>query len=120
VLDMRQHVARLMPKNFIVATPAHWLPHLPRFLKGISIRLTRLTNAGLVKDQQGMEMIAPLERAYRERAEKHRKEGINDPALQQYRWMLEELRISIFAQELKTSISVSPKRLSEQWLLVKA
>jgi ATP-dependent helicase HrpA len=120
VRDMREHVARLMPKNFVAATPAEWLPHLPRFLKGISVRLTKLTNAGLVKDQQGMEVVAPLERAYRERAEKHRKEGIADPVLIQYRWMLEELRISIFAQELKTSIPVSAKRLSEQWLLVKS
>ena len=119
VRDMRDQVARLMPKNFIVATPGEWLPHLPRFLKGINIRLTRLTNAGLLKDQQGMEIILPLERAYRERAEKHRKEGVSDPALLQYRWMLEELRISTFAQELKTSIPVSVKRLSEQWLLVK-
>jgi ATP-dependent helicase HrpA len=118
--DMREHLARLMPKNFVAATPAVWLPHLPRFLKGISVRLTKLTNAGLVKDQQGMEVVAPLERAYRERAEKHRKEGIADPVLIQYRWMLEELRISIFAQELKTSIPVSAKRLSEQWLLVKS
>ena len=38
-----------------------------------------------------------------------------DPALEEYRWMLEELRVSLFAQELKTSIPVSPKRLEAQW-----
>jgi ATP-dependent helicase HrpA len=120
VRDMREHLARLMPKNFIQATPAAWLPHLPRFLKGISVRLTKLTNAGLVKDQQGMEVIVPLEKAYRERLAKHQKEGIADEALAQYRWLLEELRISLFAQELKTSVPVSAKRLSEQWALVRA
>jgi ATP-dependent helicase HrpA len=119
VRDMREHVARLMPKNFVAATPAAWLPHLPRFLKGIGVRLTKLTNAGLVKDQQGLAVVEPLEKAYRERVEKHRKEGIIDPALVQYRWMLEELRISLFAQELKTSIPISAKRLSEQWGLVR-
>ncbi len=120
VRDMREHVARLMPKNFVAVTPAPWLPHLPRFLKGIGVRLTKLTNAGLVKDQQGMAVVEPLEKAYRERVEKHRREGIIDPALVQYRWMLEELRISLFAQELKTSIPISSKRLSEQWALVRA
>src|SRR5258706_10384977 len=117
--DMREQVARVMPKNFVAATPAALLPHLPRFPKGISVRLTKLTNAGLVKDQQGMAVVEPLEKSYRERAEKHRKEGIIDPALMQYRWMLEELRISLFAQELKTSIPISTKRLSEQWTLVR-
>jgi ATP-dependent helicase HrpA len=119
VRDMREHLARLMPKNFIQGTPAAWLPHLPRFLKGIGVRLTKLTNAGLVKDQQGMEVILPLEKAYRERLAKHQKEGIADEALAQYRWLLEELRISLFAQELKTSVPVSAKRLSEQWALVR-
>jgi ATP-dependent helicase HrpA len=120
VRDMREHVTRLMPKNFVAATPAAWLPHLPRFLKGIGVRLTKLTNAGLVKDQQGLAVVEPLEKAYRDRVEKHRREGIVDPALVQYRWMLEELRISLFAQELKTSIPISAKRLSEQWALVRA
>jgi ATP-dependent helicase HrpA len=120
VRDMRAHLARLMPKNFVPATPPAWLPHLPRFIKGVGMRLTKLMNAGLKKDQQGLEVIEPLDRAYRERLAKHQKEGIVDEALVQYRWMLEELRISIFAQELKTSIPVSPKRLSEQWLLVRA
>jgi ATP-dependent helicase HrpA len=120
VRDMREHMARLMPKNFIQATPASWLPHLPRFLKGIAVRFNKLKNAGLLKDQQGLELVQPLEKAYRERLAKHQKEGIADEALTQYRWMLEELRISIFAQELKTSLPISPKRLSEQWALVKS
>jgi ATP-dependent helicase HrpA len=64
-------------------------------------------------------VVAPLEKAYRERLAKHQKEAIADEALSQYRWLLEELRISLFAQELKTSVPVSAKRLSEQWALVK-
>jgi ATP-dependent helicase HrpA len=119
VQDMRQQLARLMPKNFIAATPAEWLPHLPRFIKGIQTRLTKLLNAGLKKDQQGLEQVQPLEKTYRDRLEKHRRENTIDEALTQYRWMLEEFRISLFAQELKTSIPISPKRLAEQWQLVK-
>jgi ATP-dependent helicase HrpA len=66
-----------------------------------------------------MELIAPLERAYRERLEKHRKAGVIDEALVTYRWMLEEFRVSLFAQELKTSVPVSGKRLGEVWGMVK-
>jgi ATP-dependent helicase HrpA len=119
VRDMREQLARLMPKNFIQATPAEWLPHLPRFIKGIGVRLNKLMNAGLVKDQQGLAQVQPLERTYRDRLAKHQKEGTVDPALTQYRWMLEEFRISIFAQELKTSVPVSGKRLGELWAAVK-
>ena len=47
-------------------------------------------------------------------------QGVRDPALEQYRWMLEELRVSLFAQELKTAIPVSVKRLQAQWAQVRA
>jgi ATP-dependent helicase HrpA len=119
VEDMGQHLARLMPKDFVIATPREWLPHLPRFIKGIGVRLTKLTNAGLTRDQQGLEQVLPLEKAAADRRAKHAKESILDPALTQYRWMLEEFRVSLFAQELRTSVPVSPKRLTELWLQVK-
>lgn len=117
--DMREQLARLMPKNFVQTTPAEWLPHLPRFLKGIGVRLTKLKNAGLAKDQTAMEVIKPLEQNYLERLAQHQREKKRNPALEQYRWMLEELRISLFAQELKTSVPVSVKRLGELWLEVR-
>jgi ATP-dependent helicase HrpA len=119
VKDMREQLARLMPKNFVEATPAEWLPHLPRFLKGIGVRLTKLKNAGLAKDQTALEVIKPLEQNYLQRLAQHQREKKRDPAMEQYRWMLEELRISLLAQELKTSVPVSTKRLSELWLEVR-
>jgi ATP-dependent helicase HrpA len=119
VEDMRQHLARLMPRDFVTATPREWLGHLPRFIKAIAVRLTKLTNAGLTKDQQALDQILPLEKAAADRRAKHAKEGTLDPALTQYRWMLEEFRVSLFAQELRTSVAVSPKRLTELWLQVR-
>jgi len=118
-MDMRQHLARLMPKDFVAATPGPWLEHLPRFIKGISIRLGRLLNAGLTKDQQGMLQIGPLEAQLAQKQKAHRAERRVDRQLITYRWMLEEFRVSLFAQELKTSIPVSSKRLADQWMLVK-
>lgn len=118
VKDMRQQLAHLVPKDFLTRTPAAWLKHLTRFLKGIQIRLQKLQNAGLARDLQAMTDVTPHWQRYLSRREKHRKEGVIDPALEQYRWMIEELRVSLFAQELRTSVAVSPKRVDAQWALV--
>ena len=69
-----------------------------------------LTNRALIGE---VEYLGPSENGSRER--KHRKENVIDPAREEFRWMLEELRVSLFAQELKTSVPVSPKRLDAQW-----
>jgi ATP-dependent helicase HrpA len=115
VRDMRDQLAHLMSPRFLKTTPAAWLSHLPRFLKAIQVRLTKLMNAGLSRDVAHAQEVAPRWRAYLERARKHRKDNVIDPALEEYRWMLEELRVSLFAQELKTSVPVSPKRLDALW-----
>jgi ATP-dependent helicase HrpA len=117
--DMQRDLARLVPRDFLVSVPPAWMVHLPRFMKAIEIRLRKLTNAGLKRDQQAMQTIAPLWKRYEERLERHRMQGTVDPALEQYRWMMEELRVSLYAQELKTSVSVSAKRLDEIWINVK-
>ena len=57
---------------------------------------------------------------YLSRLEKHRREGLRDPELMTYRWMIEELRISLFAQELKTPVPISVPRVERQWEKVRA
>jgi len=54
------------------------------------------------------------------RTAKHAREGKRDPELQLYRWMLEECRVSLFAQQLGTRMAVADKRLGKQWVLVEA
>lgn len=113
--DMRDQLSRLVPRRFLAKTPAAWLKHLPRFLRGMQIRLQKLFNAGLARDAAAMAELAPLWRMYVEREVAHQARNLNDPALEQFRWMLEELRVSLFAQELKTSVPVSVKRLEGLW-----
>jgi ATP-dependent helicase HrpA len=113
--DMRDQLSRLVPKRFLVRTPAAWLRHLPRFLRAMQVRVQRLFNAGLARDAAAAAELAPLWRQYVEREQAHRARGVTDPALELFRWMLEELRVSLFAQELKTSVPVSPKRLEALW-----
>jgi ATP-dependent helicase HrpA len=120
IADIRQQLGALLPRGFVTATPFHWLRQFPRYLKAADLRLRKLTNAGASRDLVVMQEITPLWQQYVRRAELHRLRGTSDPALAQYRWMLEELRVSLFAQELKTSVPVSAKRLQGLWEQVKA
>lgn len=118
VEDIKAHLASLVPKGFLLKTPAAWLPQLPRMVKAVEIRLKKLTNAGLSRDAQNIAVVTPLVQQYVDRLAEHQRRGIVDPQLQTYRWLLEELRVSLFAQELKTSIPISVQRLEKQWSLV--
>jgi ATP-dependent helicase HrpA len=114
-VDIRAQLSNLIYPGFISQTPPQWLKHLPRFVAGTKVRLQKLANAGLARDETSTKTLGELWKQYNERLEKHQKAHIVDPALEQYRWMLEELRVSLFAQELKTSVPVSLQRLEKLW-----
>jgi ATP-dependent helicase HrpA len=112
--DIEAQLARLMPKDFVVATPWERLQHFPRYLKAASLRLDKL-RADPARDARIAAEIAQLERpALREEA-RQRKGGGVDPQLAQFRWLVEELRVQAFAQELRTPVPVSAKRLAKLW-----
>jgi ATP-dependent helicase HrpA len=104
----------LVYPGFLNATPWEQLPHLPRYLKGMVLRLEKYA-ANPERDARHGAVIAGLWNQYEQRMEKHLKAGIHDPALAGFRWQIEELRISLFAQELKTPYPVSAKRLQKSW-----
>ena len=112
--DIQEQLRHLIYPGFITATPYAQLRHLARYLKAVDLRLSRLEQHP-ARDIPLLAQVAPLWQAYAVRVEKQRKLGITDPALQEYRWLLEELRVSLFAQELKTAVPVSVKRLEQQW-----
>jgi ATP-dependent helicase HrpA len=115
IREMRQQLTDLVGKHFLQATPPQWLGHLPRYLRAMSVRLEKLMNAGLMRDRQVADEIRPLWQRYVDCRIAHRTKGIVDePQLQTLRWMIEELRVSLFAQELKTVAPVSVQRLSRQ------
>jgi ATP-dependent helicase HrpA len=117
--DIRGQLAALTPPGFLTATPWRWLEHYPRYLRAISARLRKLAG-GLPRDRQNQEVAAGRWAAYGQRAEEHRRRGMDDAELAQFRWMIEELRVSLFAQELGVSLPVSPQRLDKQWARVTA
>jgi ATP-dependent helicase HrpA len=110
--DVQAQLQRLMPKRFVATTPWAQLHHLPRYLKGITLRLDKL-RADPARDAQRLAELRPAEQRYlRTLAE---RKGAVDARLTEYRWLLEELRVSFFAQELRTPQPVSIKRLDKAW-----
>ncbi len=115
--DIAAQLARLVPKRFLLATPWAQLQHLVRYLKGIAMRLDKL-RADPQRDAQRLAELRPLEQRW-QRAVAERK-GVADARLDEFRWLLEELRVSLFAQELRTPQPVSVKRLEKAWAQLSA
>ncbi|SIR66939.1 ATP-dependent helicase HrpA [Sphaerotilus natans] len=110
--DLAAQLQRLMGKRFIATTPWAQLQHLPRYLKGVQLRLDKL-RGDPARDAQRLAELRPLEQRWSRRVAELK--GAPDARLDEYRWLLEELRISFFAQELKTPQPVSTKRLDKVW-----
>ncbi|MCA0309245.1 MAG: ATP-dependent RNA helicase HrpA [Proteobacteria bacterium] len=110
--DAAEQLQRLMSRDFIAATPWPALQHYARYLKGITLRLDKL-RADPARDAQRMaEVRAQDQRYWRLVAA---RKGQPDARMQELRWLLEELRVSFFAQELRTPQPVSIKRLDKVW-----
>jgi ATP-dependent helicase HrpA len=110
--DCTQQLQRLMPKNFMAATPWPQLQHYARYLKAIILRLDKY-RADPARDAQRLTELKPQEQRYwRLVAE---RKGAQDARMLEFRWLLEELRVSFFAQELRTPQPVSIKRLEKAW-----
>ena len=113
--DALQQLQRLVPKNFIAVAPWTQLAHYARYLKAITLRLDKY-RADPARDAAKLAELRPQEQRYwRLVAE---RKGQVDARMQELRWLLEELRVSFFAQELRTPQPVSVKRLDKLWAQV--
>jgi len=113
--DLKSQLDHLTVHDFLTHTPWAWLQHYPRYLRGMTMRVDKLLSGRRAQDQTNYDELEPRWAAYLERYRQHREHDLFDPALVQYRWMFEEWRVSLFAQELGTSQSISAKRLDKQW-----
>jgi ATP-dependent helicase HrpA len=115
--DAQQQLQRLMPKNFVAAAPWAQLAHYARYLKAITLRLDKY-RADPARDAAKLAELRPQEQRYwRLVAE---RKGQVDARMQELRWLLEELRVSFFAQELRTPQPVSVKRLDKLWAQIQS
>ena len=114
VQDVKAARERLVYPGFIARTPWERLEHLPRYLKGYALRLQKY-RANPERDQRHAPTLQTLWSNYEARVKADRDAGRDDPKLEEFRWLIEELRISLFAQELRTPFPVSAKRLQKFW-----
>ncbi|TAK79430.1 MAG: ATP-dependent RNA helicase HrpA [Aquabacterium sp.] len=115
--DVAAQLQRLCHRRFIATTPYAQLQHLPRYLKGIVLRLDKL-RGDVARDADRLRELRPLEQRWQRRLAE--RKGAADARLDEYRWLLEELRVSLFAQELRTPQPVSVKRLDKVWAQMSA
>ena len=110
--DISQQLARLMPNDFLVSTPSERAAHLARYLKAVSSRIDKCrSDPG--RDTRWLAEVSAVEAPFWRWASQQRA-ALPDRFLE-FRWMLEELRVAVFAQELKTPVPVSVKRLQRSW-----
>ncbi len=112
--DMQSQLEALIGKRFIAETDYVNLTHYPRYLKAMNVRLEKL-RADPTRDARLMTEWMQAAQPW-QRAQKEKHGGRNgDPRMDEFRWLLEELRVSLFAQELRTPMPVSVKRLQKVW-----
>jgi ATP-dependent helicase HrpA len=112
--NVREQLERLLGPGWLARIPWERLQHFPRYLKAASLRLDKL-RADPARDARLAADLASLEVPYRREAQARARHGAIDAEFEQFGWLLEELRVSLFAQELKTPVPVSVKRLTKLW-----
>lgn len=113
--EVEEQCARLLPKCFFSQTPWERLQHLPRYLKAMTLRLEKYPGA-VERDTRSSQAVQLIWQRWEDKVNVLKKNGADvSEALGGYRWLIEELRVSLFAQELKTPFPVSIKRLDKAW-----
>jgi ATP-dependent helicase HrpA len=114
VLDMQAQLDALVFRGFLTEVPFEHLRDYPRYLKALDQRAEKLPSAAS-RDRDRMQEMAPLLERWRERNAAAAAAEREDERLDAIRWMLEELRVSLFAQQLGTAYPVSVKRVERRW-----
>ncbi|MDR2031178.1 MAG: DUF3418 domain-containing protein, partial [Azoarcus sp.] len=114
VADVRAQLAALLPVDFLLAFDWERLAHFPRYLEAAARRLDKLRD-NPARDAQAMAEWQSLAQPWMRETAARRRAGVLDAELDAFRWLLEELRVGLYAQTLKTPMPVSVKRLQKIW-----
>jgi ATP-dependent helicase HrpA len=114
VADVRSQLRELLGPGFLASVPFERLKHYPRYLRAIAVRLDKIAS-NPERDGNWQQQLARYWQAYQVRLAADRSRGLRNPKVEEMRWMLEELRVSLWAQQLKTPNPVSFKRIEKYW-----
>lgn len=113
--EIEEQLAMLLPKRFFSQTPWERLQHLPRYIKAMKLRLDKYPSS-IDRDAKSAQNVQMVWQRWQDKVSNLRKANAEiSEGLADYRWLIEELRVSLFAQELKTPFPVSVKRLDKIW-----
>ncbi|TVQ52851.1 MAG: ATP-dependent RNA helicase HrpA [Phycisphaerales bacterium] len=111
----QQHLYELLAPGFFADVPLNWLVQYPRYGRGILIRAQKAALGRTARDQELAAQVEPFVRQYRDARERAARQGVISAELDTLRWMIEEFRLSLFAQEIGTVIKVSARRLEDHF-----
>jgi len=112
--DLKFQMQNLVYPGFLANTPSQWMACFGRYFEAAGIRFEKMRRE-MGREREFLHSIEPLWARYAVKKEQHDRQGVRDPEVVLYRWMLEEFRVSFFAQQLGTAMPVSVKRLDRQW-----
>ena len=117
--DMRSQLDGLDPAGFLASVPGSRWQQYPRYLKALRLRLEKLGN-NMLRDDKGSAELQRRLQQLQARRDWLQQRGGDVLTLEEYRWLLEEYRISLFAQPMKTAVPVSAERLDRLWVQLTA
>jgi len=112
--DIKQQLAGLIHSEYVAKTPWQMLKEYERYMNAVELRLEKYQR-DLNQQRFYSDQLSGFWQQYEQRLQQHEKQGFVDDELTAFRWMLEEYRVSLFAQQLGTLMTVSEKRLRQQW-----
>ncbi len=112
--DIQEQLAQLIYRCFVYDTPYHWLKQYPRYFQAIQQRLDKMSGQ-VQKDKSVTVELRTFTERIQQKLQGDAMALVKDPELATFRWMIEEYRVSLFAQALGTQMPVSAKRLEKQW-----
>ncbi len=115
VNDLHGQLRELVAPGFLINSPLGWLAQYPRYFEAMHIRWDKSTSGGFQQDQMNQKKIAPHWHRWQEACKQFGDTAHVHPQLTQYRFLIEEYRVSLFAQKLGTAMAVSEERLNEVW-----
>jgi ATP-dependent helicase HrpA len=115
--DLQTQLAHLAPPDLMYSTPSVRFGHIARYLKAIQVRLQRQANDP-PKDQNKATQITPFWQSYLKKRDELQAKGHPLAEVEEFGWLIEELRVQVFAPELKTAVPISAQRLQDLWATI--